>query len=62
MTEAELVEKLAEALFLRPGGDDTWQQTVREKLLPIIQSHTDAQIAGERTDLERQLAELRKGQ
>lgn len=45
MTENELCQQLADALFLRCNDDDSWSQTAREKLLPIIRSYANALVA-----------------
>lgn len=45
MTENDLCRELADALFLRCNDDDSWSQTAREKLLPLIRSYANGLVA-----------------
>lgn len=55
MTENDLCRELADALFLRCNGDDSWSQTARKKLLPIIRSYINSLASANETQLRRDI-------
>lgn len=54
--EKELCGQLADALFLRCNDDDSWSQTAREKLLPIIRSYANALVAAAVSECAKSLS------